>query len=84
MGTVLLNPFGTDPVDHDLGDFCRTIERECNAAQQRHTEALHLPPSKRAIQMKSPSSGRDADAILRERTPHGQPSGRVVQLTDNL
>ena len=48
MGTVLLDPFGVDPVDHPMGLYCTVIERQCNAVRQRQAVALHLPPSKRA------------------------------------
>ena len=47
MGTVLVNPFGVDPVDHDLGSYCALIEAQCKAVHRRQGEALYLPPSKR-------------------------------------
>ena len=47
MGTVLVDPFGVDPVDHPLGAYCATIEQQCKVVQQRQSEALHLPPSER-------------------------------------
>ena len=47
MGSVLVNPFGVDPVDHDLGSYCKLIEAQCKAVQGRQGEELHLPPSQR-------------------------------------
>ena len=47
MGSVLVNPFGVDPVDHDLGSYCSLIEAQCKAVQGRQREELHLPPSQR-------------------------------------
>ena len=48
MGTMLIDPFGVDVVDHPLGSFCAAIEQQCNAVHERNGKALHLPPSERA------------------------------------
>ena len=48
MGTVLLDPFGVDPVDHPLDSYCSLIEAQCKAVRERHGKVLYQPPLQRA------------------------------------
>ena len=80
MGTMLIDPFGVDIVDHPLGSFCAAIEQQCNAVHERNGKALHLPPSERAKRNKEenefPKTLRTCDGIsiapgLRQAVPAG-------------